>query len=166
MHLGSASARSGGHVPEALRSAEAHVRAALAALRDLSHDSLGSALVAEGLLAAVEELLATTSVRMALRAEINELDLSAAIQMTAYLAIAEGCKNLAAHSGCTHGHVSMLQDTDGLAVQVRDDGRGGAVKSHGLTEISDRVGALGGQLTLDSPPGEGTRLTVRLPCGS
>ena len=166
MHLGSARTRSGGIVPDALRSAETHVRSALAALRDLSHDSLGSGLVAEGLLAAVDELLATSSVRMDLRAEVDELDFSAAIQMTAYLAIAEGCKNLAAYSGCAHGQVILLEDSDGLLAQVQDGGRGGAVKGRGLTEISDRVGALGGHFTLDSPPGEGTRLTVRLPCES
>jgi signal transduction histidine kinase len=123
-------------------------------------------LVAEGLLAAVDELLATSSVRMDLRAEVDELDFSAAIQMTAFLAIAEGCKNLAAYSGCAHGQVILLEDSNGLLAQVLDDGRGGAVKGRGLTEISDRVGALGGHFTLDSPPGEGTRLTVRLPCES
>ncbi len=166
MHLGSARTRAGGLVPDTLQSADTHVRAALAALRDLSHDSLGSGLVAEGLVAAIEELLATTPVPVHLRAEIDERHFSAAVQTTAYLAVAEGCRNLVAHSGCPSGQAALLEDADGLLVQVVDEGRGGAVMGAGLTEIADRVGALAGEFTLESPPGKGTRLTVRLPCES
>jgi signal transduction histidine kinase len=166
MHLASARTRSGGLVPDNLQGAETHVRAALTALRELSHDSLGSGLVAEGLVVAVEELLATTSVQVDLRAEIDETHFSAAVAMTAYLAIAEGCKNLEAYSGSAHAQVTLLEDGDGLVVRVLDEGRGGAVVGRGLTEIADRVGALAGQFVVDSPRGEGTRLTVRLPCES
>jgi signal transduction histidine kinase len=166
MHLASARTRSGGLVPETLEAAETHVSAALTALRELSHDSLGSGLVAEGLVVAVEELLATTSVQVGLCAEIDETHFSAAVAMTAYLAIAEGCRNLEAYSGTAYAQVTLLEDEDGLVLRVLDEGRGGAVVGRGLTEIADRVGALAGQFTVDSPLGEGTHLTVRLPCES
>jgi len=35
----------------------------------------------------------------------------------------------------------------------------------GLANIIDRVSALDGEVTIDSPPGKGTRLTLRIPCG-
>ena len=52
-----------------------------------------------------------------------------------------------------------------LRVWVRDDGRGGADPSggSGLVGLTDRVEALGGRLTLHSPPGAGTTAQVELP---
>jgi signal transduction histidine kinase len=52
-------------------------------------------------------------------------------------------------------------------VHVRDDGRGGADFSHGsgLVGLKDRAEALGGNLDLRSPPGEGTTLEITLPLG-
>ncbi len=52
-----------------------------------------------------------------------------------------------------------------LTVEIEDDGIGGAVpaKGTGLRGLTDRVGALGGRLVLDSPPGHGTRIRIRIP---
>jgi signal transduction histidine kinase len=48
---------------------------------------------------------------------------------------------------------------------VGDEGIGGAAPSHGsgLVGLADRVGAIDGTLSLDSPPGGGTRLHIELP---
>jgi signal transduction histidine kinase len=48
---------------------------------------------------------------------------------------------------------------------VRDDGVGGAHSGggSGLVGLADRVDALGGSLEIDSPPRQGTHITVRLP---
>jgi signal transduction histidine kinase len=56
---------------------------------------------------------------------------------------------------------------DRLLVEVLDDGVGGAAASPGggLAGLQDRVAALGGTLTVDSPPGQGTRITASIPCG-
>ena len=53
-------------------------------------------------------------------------------------------------------------------MQVRDDGVGGAVPSEGsgLAGITDRVAALGGSVSVTSPPGGGTEVVAELPCGS
>ena len=52
-----------------------------------------------------------------------------------------------------------------LRVHVRDDGAGGAElgRGSGLIGLKDRVEALGGRISLDSPPGVGTSLSVELP---
>ena len=60
----------------------------------------------------------------------------------------------------------LIGRADGtLTVQVRDDGAGGADagRGSGLTGLRDRVEAVGGSMTIDSPAGAGTVLTVRLP---
>ena len=52
-----------------------------------------------------------------------------------------------------------------LRVGVRDDGRGGADlgRGSGLVGLKYRVEALGGRITLRSPPGAGTALEIALP---
>jgi signal transduction histidine kinase len=53
----------------------------------------------------------------------------------------------------------------GLQVGVRDDGRGGAnfSRGSGLLGLKDRVEALGGRISLQSPAGAGTALQIALP---
>jgi glucose-6-phosphate-specific signal transduction histidine kinase len=52
-----------------------------------------------------------------------------------------------------------------LRLSIDDDGDGGAdpAQGSGIIGLIDRVEALGGQLTLRSPPGEGTSLVIELP---
>jgi signal transduction histidine kinase len=60
--------------------------------------------------------------------------------------------------------VRVTIDDDGLVVEVVDDGVGGAdEEGEGLRGLADRVEALGGRLTLDSPAGAGTRLLAEIP---
>ena len=53
-----------------------------------------------------------------------------------------------------------------VTVEVTDDGVGGAdaASGSGLRGLDDRVAALDGTLSLDSPPGRGTRLRAEIPC--
>jgi signal transduction histidine kinase len=55
-----------------------------------------------------------------------------------------------------------------LHATIADDGVGGAEPSMGsdLIGLSDRVDALGGRFTFDSPPGRGTRIAVEFPLDS
>jgi signal transduction histidine kinase len=64
--------------------------------------------------------------------------------------------------------VRIHREGDELVVTVSDDGVGGAKlgsgSGSGLSGLQDRVAAVGGTLTIDSPVGRGTRLEARLPC--
>jgi signal transduction histidine kinase len=52
-----------------------------------------------------------------------------------------------------------------LAVEITDDGVGGAdPQGSGLRGLADRVTALAGTMSVESPPGAGTRIRVRIPC--
>ena len=62
--------------------------------------------------------------------------------------------------------VSVTADEHGLDVRVADDGAGGAdANGHGLRGLADRVEALGGRLTVDSPRRGGTVLRAAIPRG-
>ena len=55
---------------------------------------------------------------------------------------------------------------DTVVVEAADDGIGGAdpARGIGLLDLADRVGALGGKLTIQSPVGGGTRILAEIPC--
>ena len=61
----------------------------------------------------------------------------------------------------------LAHEDGGLVVEVRDDGVGGARAGvgSGLSGLADRVGALDGTLSIDSPRGGGTVVRAVLPAG-
>jgi signal transduction histidine kinase len=78
---------------------------------------------------------------------------------------AEAFTNAAKHAGASAVDILTADAGGVLTVQVRDDGAGGADpgRGSGLTGLRDRVEAVGGSMTVDSPAGAGTVLTVLLP---
>ena len=89
------------------------------------------------------------------------------IESTAYFVLAEALANVAKHSGATRSWVRAHVVDGELALVVRDNGNGGASleAGTGMLGISDRVEAVGGTLELESPPGAGTTLSMRIPLG-
>ena len=73
------------------------------------------------------------------------------------------------HAQATRATVELTAPDGTLQIVVRDDGRGfapgQAPPGLGVNAIAARVGQLGGAWRLDSAPGRGTTLTVRLPLG-
>ncbi|MBV9943219.1 MAG: sensor histidine kinase, partial [Solirubrobacterales bacterium] len=86
------------------------------------------------------------------------------IESGAYFVVAEALTNLAKHSHARSAAVVGWVKDSQLHVDVIDDGAGGArPEGGGLRGLADRVGALGGQIRIDSPPGGGTRISATLP---
>jgi signal transduction histidine kinase len=90
------------------------------------------------------------------------------VESAAYFAVAEALANLTRHSGARFGFVVIRRDGDRLHLQVGDDGRGGAdpQRGTGLHGIERRLAAFDGTMTLSSPPGGPTLVTMELPCVS
>jgi signal transduction histidine kinase len=72
---------------------------------------------------------------------------------------------VAKYAHASRVEVSVRERGGRLFVEVADDGVGGAVieGGTGLRGLADRTEALGGSLSLESPPGGGTRLALELP---
>jgi signal transduction histidine kinase len=80
-----------------------------------------------------------------------------------YFTVAELLTNVARHAGATRAWVDLREVGDGLRLAVRDDGRGGAghnLMGTGLSGLARRAEALDGTLSIDSPPGGPTAVTV------
>jgi signal transduction histidine kinase len=87
-----------------------------------------------------------------------------AVEATAYYVVAEALANVNKHAGARNVIVRLNLERDGLLIGVIDDGVGGAdEEGHGLRGLADRVEALGGTLTIDSPERSGTRVLARVP---
>lgn len=91
------------------------------------------------------------------------------VEAAAYFACLEAVQNASKHAPGADVVVRLAEESDELAFSVRDDGTGFephlAESGSGLTNMRDRLTALGGSLELSSGPGLGTCVTGRLPVG-
>ena len=140
---------------------------ALKELRELAHGIHPSLLTSGGLALAVPELAGRCPVPVVVEVQA-EGRLPAVVESTAYFVVAEALANIAKHSKATRAWVRAHLDDDGvLHLVVRDNGVGGASPAgSGMVGISDRVDAVDGTIAIESPPGAGTTITVRIPLAS
>jgi signal transduction histidine kinase len=89
------------------------------------------------------------------------------VEVGAYYVVSEALTNAAKHARASVVKVGIQTEGAHLLLWIRDDGIGGAdaAKGSGLIGLTDRVEALGGTLTVISPPGQGTSLQAELPLG-
>ena len=151
---------------ELAEKAAAEVREGLAELRELARGLHPTLLTESGLNAAVRGLAdrspLLTSVLVA-----DDRRFPEALEVTAYYLVAEALANAAKHSRASEVTIRIDHSPEGLLVDVADDGIGGCDlrQGSGLLGLQDRVAAVGGSLTVSSPPGQGTRIRADLPCG-
>jgi signal transduction histidine kinase len=157
--------------PEVAKPIASNARKALAAamaeLRELSQDLYPNVLAERGLAAALEDLCERAAVPCRLTISLDETP-SAQAAATTYFTVSEALTNVAKHAHATAARV-VVRCADGvLTVHVRDDGKGGAAThgGTGLRGLVDRVEALGGRLTVSSPPGRGTTVRAEIPSRS
>ena len=151
---------------ELLERAQSAAEMALAELRTVARGILPPVLADRGLAGALSGLAADCAVPC--RIDVNvPARCAASVEATAYFVVAEALTNIAKHSGAAHATITARGSGGRLVLRVEDDGRGGADAEggSGLTGIRRRIAAHDGDLTLTSPPGGPTVLTVDLPCG-
>ena len=87
------------------------------------------------------------------------------VEVAAYYVVAETLTNTTKHAEASRIDVTVELRDGRLWVCVRDDGVGGAdpARGSGLEGLKDRIEAVGGTMTLDSPSGGGTTLVAQLP---
>ena len=108
---------------------------------------------------------------IAVEAELQEVDLSPALQLTVYRIVQESLTNIGKYAQARHATVRVQRHAAHVAVEIRDDGTGfapGAVpaKSHGLAGMRHRVEAAGGRFAVRSQPGQGTVVSADIPWGA
>ncbi|HEY6496232.1 MAG TPA: GAF domain-containing protein [Trebonia sp.] len=158
--------------PEAAEAAQlvddvvAGLAGALEELREIARGLHPAILTAGGLRPALGALARQAAVPVRLDVQVAQR-LPDQAEVAAYYAVAEALTNTVKHARASAAKVEVTAGEGTLRVSVCDDGRGGAVfgRGSGLVGLKDRVEALGGRLSLDSPPGAGTVLDIVLPLG-
>lgn len=169
MSLRVAQQRLSSTAPEAvdvLDAAVAEVRGSVLDLRELARGLDPPGLAEGGLPGAVRELAGRFT--MPVRVDLPPGRLPGGVEAAAYFVAAEAVTNAVKHAGGSRIVVTGDRVDDRFRLRVVDDGVGGAriEPGGGLAGLADRLDALGGSLTVASPPGRGTTVTAELPCGS
>ena len=147
-----------------LTDAQGELQAALHELRELARGIHPAVLNDRGLSAAVAGLVARAQIPV--RSDVTDERYPQPVESAAYFVVSEALANVTKHSRAQSARVSIAEHDGVLTVEVSDDGHGGADPGGGgLQGLADRVGALGGELAVDST-GQGTKITARIPCVS
>ena len=84
--------------------------------------------------------------------------------------VREALSNVGRHAGATTCRVSIRRDGSSAVVEIDDDGRGFdtalATRGMGMGNLAERAETIGGTLEIDSQPGSGTTVRVRIPLGA
>ena len=139
---------------------------ALDELREIAHGIHPAVLSEAGLGPALEALARRSAVPVELDLDLGS-PLGQQAEAAAYFTASEALANTAKHAQASVIDLRVHGDDSALTLSIRDDGIGGADPSRGtgITGLKDRIEALGGTISVLSPPGHGTTLHVRLPVG-
>jgi signal transduction histidine kinase len=148
-----------------LDEATAELEQATTELRELARGIHPGLLTDRGLVPALEALASRAPVPVELTASVEDRP-SPGVEAAAYFLVSEALANVAKHAGAERVVVNVGQRNGSLAVEVLDDGRGGAdADGSGLRGLADRVAALDGRFTVADNDGGGTAVRASIPLG-
>lgn len=123
--------------------------------------------LAEGLTQLAHDSVLPSMVELDLTLNLPETQRFEADQISHILAIAgEALSNVARHAQARQAQLSAQMENNCFCLAVTDDGQGippDYVAGYGLQNMRDRARLLGGELTIHSQPGQGTRLQLTVP---
>jgi signal transduction histidine kinase len=150
-----------------LEEADDELAQALDELRELARGIHPATLTTHGLGMALTGIIERAPVPVEV-APLPTERLPEAVEAAIYYLVAEAITNVAKYAQATQATVVVERpgSNQHVTVAVEDNGVGGADPENGtgLLGLADRIEALGGTLDIDSPRGQGTRLTAEIPC--
>jgi PAS domain S-box-containing protein len=161
----------GAPAAERVSSAFSVVEQSIVSLRRISEDLRPAMLDSLGLAAAVEHHVTQFEQRSGIKCRLTmnreEFDLDGSVATAVFRIVQEALTNVARHAQATEVSVSLNETDEGIELAVTDNGRGLAAtenkKTFGLLGMRERITILGGSFDIVSQPGQGTRISCRLP---
>ena len=159
---------------ERLTALRAEITAMIHAVRSMIGDLRPPALEELGLIPAIELLIQRSGdtlpqIAMTTQGEPRRLDPQS--ELALFRIIQEALNNVRQHARARHVRIVLAYGSSNLEVTIEDDGRGfapppdGSVSrgQFGLLGMQERAQLVGGSLAIESAPGQGTRITIRIP---
>jgi len=144
-------------------------------LRHLSHDLHPPVLEHGGLAVAIRGRLAELhdheGIAVDLRVGDGWIEPPPAVALGLYRVAQEALQNVSRHAKASTAHVTLATAGTSITMRIVDDGQGfeaqavGRHRGIGLASMQERIRMLGGQVVVQSAPGQGTELRVSLPIG-
>jgi len=153
----------------------ARVKELLSAVHDLSHQLHPLKLEQLGLVSALRGLCKEISLHQGLAIDFTNDELPTLPPLVAlclYRIAQEALRNIVKHSGASCACVALRVREDSIFLEISDTGDGfdpaevGGRAGLGLVSMRERLRLVSGELTIDSAPGSGTRLSARAPLGA
>jgi signal transduction histidine kinase len=155
------------HAKELLALALLDARRGIEDLREIAAGIHPAVLTQRGLAAAIDAL--TARLPIPVQSDVPDRRLPGPIEESVYFFCSEALTNTVKHARARSAWVRVELEDDRCAVQVRDDGIGGArarSETSGLNGLRDRIGALSGRMDITSPATGGTVLQASIPLSS
>jgi two-component system sensor histidine kinase UhpB len=134
-------------------------------LRPTALDDLGLAAAVAGLV----ERLGAGEIEATVEVDGEFSELGDDAQLVVYRVAQEALSNAARHSGAVHVTVTLRHDDEGTELSVADDGTGfvfaDSERGLGIGGMRERALLVGGELTIESRPDEGTTVRLTIPSG-
>ena len=149
-----------------LDDAVASTRRIASDLRPLVLDDLGLVAALQWL---VQAFMQRSGATCELTVEPADLELGEPYATATFRMVQESLTNVARHAHASHVDVHLMRERDRIVLTVRDDGVGfdpaqaRKPNSFGLAGLRERAYLVEGQLDIESAPGRGTTIAVRIP---
>jgi signal transduction histidine kinase len=156
-------------LPQAQQAAQALRRA----IFDLWPSDLDAARFKDEIAGYLEEIAPQPRPQLFLQVDLAFDSLPTLMRRQLYRIAQEALNNVVKHAAARQAKLTVLRQGSEVMLRIADNGQGfdptaalaggTATGSYGIVSMRDRAEALGGQLRIDSAPGEGTTITVALP---
>jgi PAS domain S-box-containing protein len=166
-------------VKEKLLKISNRLQGAINAIRDLSYDLQPPTLAEMGLLKALEIYCEEFSCQFGRKVDfqsagLNLFKLDSNTEIHLYRLVQEGLNNIRKHADSDRAIVRLVGVFPNIILRIEDSGKGFDVKERelalgdekrmGLRSMQERVNLLGGQMTIQSRPMQGTKIYIKIPC--
>ncbi|MGY0538207.1 sensor histidine kinase [Nocardioides sp. YJ-D4] len=163
------------HVDQAATMARSSLDEARRVVRDLAPTELtGGSALATAVRQVADDVAATTGLSIPVHVHGDPHEVGGRVATAVVRTLRGALANVAEHAGATTAVVSLTFHEGGVALDVRDDGAGfdpaalretDGLRGHGLAGMRARARLLGGDLVIESAPGEGTVVAASFAAG-
>lgn len=107
-------------------------------------------------------------VRLQIQPDLGDREIGTDARRHLFLAFKEAAHNVIKHAHATEVRVALVVDVAGVSLEVADNGVGmtaapGGGMGNGLRNMRERMQAAGGTIEMETAPGQGTRIRLRVP---
>jgi len=168
------------HVVQARRSAIESLEDVRRVVRDLTPAELDNATLEHAIARLCAKAEGSGSPVVTFTVTGDKVSLPTSIEVALVRIVQSGLANITGHADAAHARITLTYVDDQVLLDIHDDGRGfdpdaitpvttsdnGVGTGFGLVAMRQRLGLLGGSLTVDSEPGTGTVLAAQIPVHS